>query len=64
MATFHEEYWKTKDGRTIAVADMSEEHVRNALRVCIRRIRQQQEEDDDDSLQPSFLQGTYEYWKD
>ena len=35
-----DEVWKTKDGREIKVGDMHEEHVRNALRLVLRRRRQ------------------------
>lgn len=34
-----EEIWTTLDGRKMAVADMSEDHVRNALRHVIYRSR-------------------------
>ena len=40
-----EEYWITRNGETIAVGDMDEDHVRNCLRMLIRR----QEEDNDDA---------------
>jgi len=40
-----EEYWITKNGEAIAVGDMDEDHVRNCLRMLIRR----QEEDNDDA---------------
>ena len=32
-----EEYWTTKKGERIAVGDMDEDHVRNCLRMLIRR---------------------------
>lgn len=34
-----EEYWIGNDGRPIAVGDMTEEHMRNALRKLIREGR-------------------------
>lgn len=36
-----DEIWTTRDGRKIAVADMSEEHVRNTLRMLLRNMRRQ-----------------------
>lgn len=33
-----DEIWKTKDGTEIEVKDMTESHVRNALRLVIRNI--------------------------
>jgi hypothetical protein len=35
----HDEEWATADGRRIKVCDMEESHVRNALRMTIRRDR-------------------------
>lgn len=35
-----DEVWVTKDGRRIAVSDMSEEHVKNILRMFIRKERE------------------------
>lgn len=35
-----DEIWTTKDGRKIAVGDMDEQHVRNALRMVIRKRRE------------------------
>lgn len=34
-----DEIWTTRDGRNIPVGEMSEDHVRNALRMVIRRQR-------------------------
>ncbi len=34
-----EQYWTTKDGRKIAVGDMTLEHLRNVLRMLIREDR-------------------------
>jgi len=34
-----EEFWRTLDGPTLAIADMSEDHVRNALRYVICKTR-------------------------
>ena len=32
----HEEYWITKEGKKIAVADMNEHYLRNVLRKLLR----------------------------
>ena len=34
-----DEVWTTKDGRELKVGDMNEHHVKNALRMVIRRER-------------------------
>lgn len=34
-----DEIWTTRDGRKIPVSEMSEEHVRNALRMVLRNRR-------------------------
>jgi hypothetical protein len=34
-----DEYWTTRDGRRIAVGEMTEEHVRNTLRMILRKRR-------------------------
>jgi hypothetical protein len=39
VAIHHDEEWATADGRRIKVCDMKESHVRNALRMTIRRDR-------------------------
>lgn len=39
LDTGRDEMWKQKDGSLIAVCDMSELHVRNALRMVIRKDR-------------------------
>lgn len=36
-----EEYWETKNGSKIAVGDMDEKHVRNTLRLLIRKIAEE-----------------------
>lgn len=36
---FKDETWVTRDGREILVGDMTENHVRNALRMLIRKAR-------------------------
>jgi len=38
----NEEIWTTRDGRKILVGEMDEDHVRNALRMCIRVMRKRQ----------------------
>ena len=35
-----EEYWRTKDGQLIAVKDMDDNHLRNVLRMLIRKERE------------------------
>ncbi len=36
----NDEFWTTKDGRKIPIAEMDEEHVRNTLRLLIRKKRE------------------------
>jgi hypothetical protein len=38
-----DEIWECKDGRSIAVGDMSEAHVRNTLRMILRARRRKEE---------------------
>lgn len=56
----NEQYWTTKDGRKIAVGEMTLEHLRNVLRMLIREDRIFFESEDNDLL-PS---GTGEWWKE
>lgn len=35
-----DEYWLTKEGDAILVGDMEEHHVKNALRLILRRLRE------------------------
>lgn len=35
-----DEYWTTRDGRQIAVGDMTEQHAKNCLRMILRRNRE------------------------
>lgn len=42
-----EEYWITKDKKKIAVADMDEQHVRNALRLMLKWKREEDTEEYD-----------------
>ena len=42
-----EEYWITKDKKKITVADMDEQHVRNALRLMLKHRRELKEEYDE-----------------
>lgn len=39
-----DDIWTTRDGREIAVGDMDEDHVRNALRMVLRRRREKREQ--------------------
>ena len=57
-----EEYWTTKDGKKIAVGDMDEQHVRNALRMVLRKKREWFEKNQDviDEINSNF--GTCEWW--
>ena len=57
-----EEYWTTKDGRKIAVGDMTEEHLKNTLRMILRKRREEEfGYDDMHDLMPC---GGIEWWKD
>lgn len=56
-----EQYWITKDGRKIAVGDMTLEHLRNVLRMLIREDRITFDLDDKYDYLPS---GTGEWWKE
>lgn len=38
-----QEVWATKDGRSVKVADMSEEHCRNVLNLMLKRNRELEE---------------------
>jgi hypothetical protein len=40
-----DELWTTRDGTQIAVGDMDEDHVRNALRMILRKWREQAQRD-------------------
>lgn len=42
MSEFKDEIWTMRDGTKIAVGDMSESHVRNALRMVMRNHRKLQ----------------------
>jgi hypothetical protein len=37
-------YWKTKDGRKINVDDMDDQHVRNAFKMILRKLKSKEEE--------------------
>lgn len=54
-----DEQWTMKDGKEIAVSDMSEEHVKNILRMLIRLQRERELYDN-----VGFTSATPEYWKD
>lgn len=36
-----EQYWRTAEGKVIAVADMTESHAKNCLRLMIKRSQEQ-----------------------
>lgn len=38
-----EEYWTTKEGKTIPVSSMSDDHVRNCFLLLLRRSRESQQ---------------------
>jgi hypothetical protein len=40
-----EEYWKVKNGKEIAVGDMTEDHAKNALRLILKRDRLKKEKE-------------------
>jgi hypothetical protein len=61
-----EEYWTTKDGKQLAVSDMTETHVKNLLRKLIREGRiappnQGVNLDCIDEINSAF--GCVEWWK-
>jgi hypothetical protein len=56
-----EQYWTTKDGRKIAVGDMTLEHLRNVLRMLIRDDRITFNLDDEYDCLPT---GNDEWWKE
>ena len=37
-------YWKTKDGRKINVDDMDDQHVRNAFKMILRKLKSKEKE--------------------
>tara|TARA_R100000951_G_scaffold52288_2_gene44009 strand:- start:3104 stop:3343 length:240 start_codon:yes stop_codon:yes gene_type:complete len=37
-------YWKTKDGRKINVDDMDDQHIRNAFKMILRKLKSKEEE--------------------
>jgi hypothetical protein len=61
-----EEYWITKDGKTIAIGDMTESHAKNLLRKLIRENRviplQPLNSDAMDEINSAF--GCLEWWKE
>ncbi len=50
-----DEVWTTKEGQKINVGDMSEDHVRNALRMILRKRRLVREAVLDDLIEPQDL---------
>ncbi len=36
-------YWKTKDGRKINVDDMDDQHVRNAFKMILRKLKSKED---------------------
>lgn len=50
-----DEVWTTRDGREIAVGDMEEQHVRNVLRMILRKRRERRERQaEDPQLEPTI----------
>lgn len=37
-------YWKTKDGRKINVDDMDDQHIRNAFKMILRKLKSKEKE--------------------
>lgn len=56
--TMPDEIWITKDGSKIAVADMTENHAKNALRLLLRKIRQVRQKQ---TIEDHFPYSEYEY---
>lgn len=57
-----DEIWTTKDGQKIAVGDMDEGHVRNALRLMLRNKRKDREVLQDQLWDDPFV--GYDGWGD
>ena len=47
MNAERDEMWTMRNGKTIAVADMTEKHAKNALRMMIRKRREERDGTDD-----------------
>lgn len=47
-------YWTTKDGRKLDIDEMDEQHVRNCLKMLVRRLESMDEEEEEwyDNLPP------------
>jgi hypothetical protein len=55
----NDEIWITKDGRKIKVADMTEKHAKNVLRMILRQRREKQLEEENNIDEC----GGFEFWK-
>jgi hypothetical protein len=54
-----DEIWITKDDHKIKVADMTEKHVKNVLRMILRQRREKQLEEENNIDEC----GGFEFWK-
>ena len=47
-------YWTTKDGRKLDIDEMDEQHVRNCLKMLVRKLESMDEEEEEryDNLPP------------
>lgn len=52
-------YWKTKDDKRINVDDMTEEHLRNVLKLIIKRSKERNKKEDLMDLYYEFLAEDY-----
>ena len=55
-----EEYWTTKEGKKIAVGDMDIEHLRNTLRMLLRKRESELYYDDN---RGEVYSGGWDWWK-
>lgn len=60
-----EQYWTTANGKTIAIGDMTLEHLRNVLRKLIREDRIIKNQDTENLLEDEVnaSYGCQEFWK-
>lgn len=56
-----EEYWRTKDGRKIAVSDLTEDHAKNIIRMIIKSNRKLFDSAGQDSWESKFWDDFYRY---
>lgn len=58
-----DEVWKTKDGREILVSEMSESHVRAALRMVIRNAKARKQKLLDE-IENDYNEALHDAWGD